>query len=182
MIRPENKKYKYTTHKKQTQFTIHFHFPNKATLDNVISVKNVYFSLVIRFSAKYLHSIFLISSKHITIESEMALHLHLHFQQRDMKLIKTFCNSEYVSTSRKCSTIFVFIIIYILFIFHHVVATVNIFGGIAVTMVIITVNLSEMGEWMSVVGCSQRSRASGSFSSVKLLITEKKNLFRFILG
>ena len=112
MIRPgsnKNKKYKYTTHKKQAQFTIHFHFPNKATLDNVISVKNVYFSLVIRFSAKYLHSIFLISSKHITIESEMALRLHLHFQQRDMKLIKTFCNSDYVSTSRKCSTIFVFI-------------------------------------------------------------------------
>ena len=64
---------------------------------------------------------------------------------------------------------------------HHVVATVNIFGGIAVTMVIITVNLSEMGEWMSVVGCSQRSRASGSFSSVKLLIT-KKQLVQIYIG
>ena len=115
--------------KKQTQFTIHFHFPNKTTLDNVISVKNVYFSLVIRFSAKYLHSIFLISSKHITIESEMALHLHLHFQQRDMKLIKTFCNSEYVSTSRKCSTIFVFI---------ANITTLN----IAVIMVIITIKIA----------------------------------------
>ena len=132
MIRPgsnKNKKYKYTTHKKQAQFTIHFHFPNKATLDNVISVKNVYFSLVIRFSAKYLHSIFLISSKHITIESEMALHLHLHFQQCDMKLIKTFCNSEYVSTSRKCSTIFVFI---------TNITTLN----IAVIMVIITIKIA----------------------------------------
>ena len=111
----------------KTQFSIHFHFPNRATLDNVISVKNVYFSLVIRFSAKYLHSIFLISSKHITIESEMAL--HLHFQQRDMKLIKTFCNSEYVSTSRKCSSIFVFI---------TNITTLN----IAVIMVIITIKIA----------------------------------------
>ena len=81
--------------------------------------------------------------------------------------------------------IFIIPVISLVYIYHHchhVIATVNIFGGIAVTMVIITVNLSEMGEWMSVVGCSQRSRASGSFSSVKLLITEKNSFFRFILG
>ena len=128
----------------------------------------------------------------------MALHLHLHFQQRDMKLIKTFCNSEYVSTSRKCSTIFVFItnittlniavimviitikIAFIIFVIPVYIAVINL---VYITIIIvITVNLSEMGEQMSVVGCSQRSRASGSFSSVKLLITKKKQLVQIYIG
>ena len=77
-------------------------------------------------------------------------------------------------TTFNIAVIMVIITIKIAFIIFVIPVYIAVINLVYITIIIvITVNLSEMGEWMSVVGCSQRSRASGSFSSVKLLITKK---------